>query len=75
MHDCLRLRLHVLVYVCRAGFKKRKMIRNFCEIATQQLKVIRSFAIHFAKVIRNYPKSDSHFTMRHRLFPAMYVLM
>ena len=35
--------------------------------------MIRSLAIHFAAVIRNYPKSDSHFAMRHRLFPALYI--
>ena len=30
------------MYMCRAGFKKRKVIRNYSEIA-----------IHFGKVIRN----------------------
>ena len=30
------------IYIYRAGFKKRKMIRNLCEIAK-----------HFGKVIRN----------------------
>ena len=30
------------VYIGRSEFKKRKVIRNFCEIAT-----------HFGKVIRN----------------------
>ena len=36
--------IYTLVYICiyKAGFKKRKVIRNFCEIA-----------IHFGKVIRN----------------------
>ena len=32
----------IYIYIFRAGFKKRKVICNFCEIA-----------IHFGKVIRN----------------------
>ena len=40
---------------------------------SNQLKVIHTCAIHFAKVIRNYLKSDYRFAMRHRLFPALYV--
>ena len=37
------------------------------------LKVIRNIANHFGKVIRNYPKTDSHFAMWHRLFPVLYI--
>ena len=35
--------------------------------------VFHSIAIHFAKMIRNYPKSDFHFAMRHRLFSALFI--
>ena len=37
--------MYVCIYIYRAGFRKRKMIRNFCEIATlwqgdSQLRII-----------------------------------
>ena len=35
----------------------------------------KKLANHFAKVIRNYPKSDSHLAMRYRLFLALCVCM
>ena len=41
MHICLYVCMYVCIYW--VGFKKRKVIRNFCEIAT-----------HFGKVIRNH---------------------
>ena len=33
----------------------------------------KKMANHFAKVIRNQPKSDSHLAVRYRLFPALHV--
>ena len=53
MYVCLYVYMYVCMYicmyVCRAGFKKQKVIRNFCEIATHFGKVIRSCESIFAK--------------------------
>ena len=40
MHNCMCLLMHACM---RAGFKNRKVIRNFCKMAT-----------HFGIVTRNY---------------------
>ena len=57
----------------RSGPKKGFFAIPFEKWFANQLKVIRSFAIHFAKMIRNYPKSDSHFAIRHRIYTHTYV--
>ena len=53
--------------------KKRTFGESIWKVIRNQPKVIRSknLAYHFAKQIRNYPKSDSHLAMRIRLFPAL----
>ncbi len=44
---------------------KRVFLRK---VIRKSSKAIRTIANHFAIVIRNYPKSDSHFAMQHRQF-------
>ena len=39
---CVCVCVCVFMYIYRAGFKKRKVIRNFCVIATRFGKVIRN---------------------------------
>ena len=56
----------------RLGTKKGLFVILFAKRFANQLKVIHGFEIYFATVIRNYPKSDLHFAMRHCLFPAQY---
>ena len=34
--------IYIYIYIYKAGFKKRKVIRNFCYIAIQFGKVIRN---------------------------------
>ena len=34
--------IYIYIYICRAGFKKRKVIHTFCEIATLFGRVIRN---------------------------------
>ena len=73
--------IYLIIYICRSGFKKRKVIHHFWSLlcysdsqsANNNSLCKKNLANCFAKVIRNYPKSESHLAMQIGLFPALCI--